>query len=776
MKTSHRALLVVLFGTLLLAVGIVTVAAAPTVPPSQDPLVRMPGTQPNQVNLTPAATCLTCHAGYDQAVEPGFNWQGSMMAQAARDPLFWPAFAVAAQDSIWAIGSPNATDLCLRCHMPKGWLEGRSDTANASAMTGGDYDGVQCGFCHHMWDPHFEDTYAGTREGNDWQGYWDEAGNTGPGTDPGTLAQAWAATARDSDIDATAAIRFMNGQPFFGPTNRPVSAAYSEASSGQYFVSPSGYHRGPFADAAMFHGIEYSRFHKSKYFCASCHDVSNPVLANLGADPAQPLPTETQAASAYFPVERTFSEFMLSAYGQQGGAAGIGPFAPDVFETSRPGNVIATCQDCHMPDQPGRAAAFPEALLRTGDPATSESTEHPQSAQPVHDLTGGNVWVPTLLASTVPGSPNYDPDNAALLGQGASVLTLDLGYGLGLDPQALLAGAQRAQHQLEIAATIEDVSFDPASGSLSFRVQNQTGHKLISGYPEGRRMFLGIQVYGPDTNLIYTINPYDAAMGTLKGLSAAGSPPLGPGEAHLDELVYEAFMGSSLTGEQKTQHFVLGDQRWKDNRIPPLGFDITNAAARHSEPVWQGVIDPGYFSAAEYAGGYDAITVTLPITAAIVDISLYYQTTSREYVDFLRREINAEPPLTLPDPDPNTPGNQAYIAQSDPFFSQLAAWGDTIWQLWLHNKDLPGAAPVLMTRAEAVVAPFCHPADVHPNANPGNPEACDGDVDVADVQRVAGCWQQDFSLACPAGLDVDDSGAIDLLDVTFVAENWGWRR
>ena len=773
MTSSPRFLFIVLCGLIGLALGAAGAAAEPAVPPSQDPLLRMPGTQPNQVTLLPADTCLSCHADYDHAVEPGFNWQGSMMAQAARDPLFWPAFAVAAQDSIWAIGSPNATDLCLRCHMPKGWLEGRSDVANGSAMTGADYDGVQCGFCHHMWDPHFEDTHDGTREGADWAGYWDEAGNSGPGS--GTLAQVWADNARLSDIDATAVIRFMNGQPFFGPDNRPASPGYSEASAGQYFVSPSGFHRGPFADAAMFHGIEYSRFHKSKYFCASCHDVSNPVLANLGANPSQPLPTETQPASSYFPVERTFSEFMLSAYGQQGGAAGIGPFAPDVFATSRPGNAIATCQDCHMPDRPGRGAAFPEALLRTGDPATSESEEHPYSAQPVHDLTGGNVWVPTLLASTVPGSPNYDATNAALLGQGAAVLTLDLGYGLGLNPAALLAAAQRAQHQLEIAAAIEDVSFDPANGSLSFRVQNQTGHKLISGYPEGRRMFVGIKVYGPDTALIHEINPYDVAVGTLKGLGAAGSPSLGPNEAYVDALVYEAFMGSSLTGETKTQHFVLGDRRWKDNRIPPLGFDIANAAARHAEPVWQGVIDPDYFSAAEYDGGYDAIAVTIPITAAIVDISLYYQTTSREYVEFLRREINGELPHTLPDPDPNTPQNEAYIAQSDPFFSALAAWGDTIWQLWLHNKDLPGAAPVLMTRAQSVLAPFCHPADVHPNAQPGNPEACDGDVDVADVQRVAGCWLQPIGPACPARLDVNGSGAIDLLDLIFVADNWGWQ-
>jgi len=45
---------------------------------------------------------------------------------------------------------------------------------------------------------------------------------------------------------------------------------------------------------------------------------------------------------------------------------------------------------------------------------------------------------------------------------------------------------------------------------------------------------------------------------------------------------------------------------------------------------------------------------------------------------------------------------------------------------------------------------------------------------VADVQRVAGCWGQDVGPTCPARLDFDDSGAIDLADVIFVAEHWGW--
>ena len=93
-----------------------------------------------------------------------------------------------------------------------------------------------------------------------------------------------------------------------------------------------------------------------------------------------------------------------------------------------------------------------------------------------------------------------------------------------------------------------------------------------------------------------------------------------------------------------------------------------------------------------------------------------------------------------PDPNPGTPTiNEAYIVQTDPFFTKLKAWGDTLWQLWLHNKDLPGAAPVVMTQAVYQVAPSCNYADVQPNADHSNPALCDQDVDIADIQRIAGC-------------------------------------
>mgnify|MGYP000122615720 CR=1 FL=1 len=85
---------------------------------------------------------------------------------------------------------------------------------------------------------------------------------------------------------------------------------------------------------------------------------------------------------------------------------------------------------------------------------------------------------------------------------------------------------------------------DPATGALSFQVQNNSGHKLISGFPEGRRMFVTVTVFD-DGNVVHTVNPYDATASTLKGLSSPSSPPLGPGEVHDDALVYEVKLGSS---------------------------------------------------------------------------------------------------------------------------------------------------------------------------------------------------------------------------------------
>jgi hypothetical protein len=724
-----------------------------------DPLVRMPGTQPSQgVNLEAPNRCLNCHAGYDQPVEPGFNWKGSMMAQAARDPIFYACFTVAVQDSIWALGNANAGDLCERCHFPEGWLGGRSEPPNASAMTSSDFDGLHCDVCHSLYDPFFETTYNGTREGNDWIGYWDEAG---------TLSGTEATKTYQEDRTLSGSIKMFNGTNFYSKFFVPNYSTYTENASGQYFSSGNGQKRASFADAKAKHQQLYSRYHKSKYYCSTCHDVSNPALANLGLSglPDQSggtnLITEQYSACRYFHVERTFSEFRLSTYAQQGGAA----TNPEFALLSGGITWAAKCQDCHMRDVVGYACNKAGTPLRpTG------STEHPHSGLPLHDMTGGNAWISYILGTLDPAGPAYDPVNVQILNKGPAVLTLDLTAGETPtnNGAALIAGSNRAKDQLDIAATIKDFNYVPSTGTLSFKIQNNTPHKLISGFPEGRRMFINIKVF-KNGCLKYEANPYDYTVGTLKGLeNSQSSPALAPAEHYVDELVYEVHPKSDLTGENETFHFVLATGRYKDNRIPPKGFDVNSAPLRLSEPVWHGLSDPNYFTPQEYAGGYDDVNLSVPANADYVKVTLYYQGTSREYIEFLRDEINADS-NTLSSPTPSGQPN-AYIVQTDLFFSKLKAWGNTIWDLWYHNHGLDGSGvavdcivPYQMTQVTWGVPSEPCPADFGGECG----------VDFTDFAIFASYWLNDCSVTpCgPANLD-NSNNAIDLSDLQIFTEYW----
>ena len=275
-------------------------------------------------------------------------------------------------------------------------------------------------------------------------------------------------------------------------------------------------------------------------------------------------------------------------------------------------------------------------------------------------------------------------------------------------------------------------------------------------------MFINIKAYA-DSNLVYEANPYDYdSLGTLKGLGYEPNSPLGDNEKYIDELVYEVHPKSDLTGENETFHFVLATGRYKDNRIPPKGFDIANAAERKSEPVWHGVIDPNYFTAAEYTGGYDDVNIVIPKWAMDVKVSLYYQGTSREYVQFLRDEINGTS-NTLGDPN-------AYIIQdtNETFFDQLRAWGDTIWQLWYHNHGLDGSGvsvdcivPFEMTQANVQVD-FTIPGDIDG----------DNDVDANDLGHLVNRWLQPPGVPSADIAPQTPDGIINFRDFALLAEHW----
>jgi len=781
-RIKHRigALLVLTF---VLLMAVYSAYSWTPIPVQDDHNLFMPGSQPGEVGTfeTPDK-CDNCHGGYDVTVEPAHNWRGSMMAQAARDPLWLACLAVADQDSIWAVGNPNAGDICIRCHSPTGWLEGRSDPTNTAALRTSDFDGVQCDFCHTMIDPFTQlnqtdvppetssslvlssTNYAETKP----QGVplyvlpflflvplilasrnsaikskkyskrvWALIAITlllSGAVMPIVIFSQGQSMAEETylrDLEVLSTLLLFDGTPFLNSnTNLPTYYGdgslpnYVENAAGQYFVDPGNAKRGPFLDAAAKHQMLYSRYHKSKRFCSACHDVSNPVLASvvLGVD----IP-ESQAAASYFHVERTTSEFLSSSYGTGGAETNI-PLVP----------WAAKCQDCHMRDVTG------EGCNKAGTPTRTDL--------PLHDLTGGNQWMLMILATADPAGPVYDVYNYDILSglkyEGAQIDVSGLaGYG-----QALLDGRERAIQQLQMAANLDVV--DENLDSVTIRVTNNGGHKLISGFPEGRRMFLNVKFYDAEGVLIGEVNPYAPLVTTQ---DANGNDVYVSGgdltKTH-EMLVWEAEMSSvDLTGESKTFHFALATDRYKDNRIPPKGFDTTEINARLVQPRWEGQDAPDYFTPEEYAGGYDDVTIAKPSGTIYWNATLYYQTTSKEYVEFLRDEVNGNA-TTLSSPTPSGEP-EAYIIQTDPFFANLKGWGNALWDLWLHNG---GAEPVEMVTIESLLG------DVNG----------DGFVDASDLSDMSNAYgsdplQPNWNPAC----DLDGDNKIAVLDLFNLGKNYG---
>ncbi len=603
----------------------------------------LPGTQPLQPLFTPimqSFDCILCHGGFDRTrppipldVEPYRNWAGSMMGQATRDPVFWAALTVANQDA----GSGG--DLCLRCHTPGGWLDGRSTPTDGSALIHhftADFDGVTCHACHRMVDP-----------------------LGGAGSPPEDVAV----------LDELETLLFGLG------LDLP-----SEPGSGNYIMDPMDRRRGPFDLTALPppHFWLESPFHQESALCGTCHDVSNPLYVRqldgtyIGLNDLD-SPHPTMDKFDMFPVERTYSEWASSQF-----AAG-GVQMNGRFGGAHPTGIMETCQDCHMPDQ----GTFP------GCRVPGYEAGHP--GMPAHFFNGANNWV---LKAVDDLYTDGDPIPPAL---GDPVFE-DESTGLTMDN--IDDSIARAEQMLRDAS---DLELSVVGSDLKVRVINMCGHKLPTGYSAGRRMWLNVMFLDANDQLVLEHGAYDSGTGVL----TTG-----------DTKVYEAVFGLDAAAAAKTGlpagpsfHFILNNTVIFDNRIPPIGF--TNAAfeAVQAAPV-------GYV----YADGqnYDDTLFAVPVGAAKAVVTLYFQLTSKEYIDFLR--------------DENVTDDRGEIAHA---------------QWVLHGKS-----PAV--DMDTAVFVFC-PADI----------TGDGVVNVLDLIDLLLCFGQPAVAGCEAE-DVNGDGSVNVLDLIDV--------
>jgi hypothetical protein len=179
---------------------------------------------------------------------------------------------------------------------------------------------------------------------------------------------------------------------------------------------------------------------------------------------------------------------------------------------------------------------------------------------------------------------------------------------------------QSAANMLRKAATLT-VTLEGDSGkkTATVRVTNHSGHKLPTGYPEGRQMWIHLQAFDEDNNLVYESGAYDFQNGVLD---------------RSDAKVYEVKQG--ITPELaetlpqdagESFHFVLNNTTIKDNRIPPKGYSQTLYDKPGLRPVGADYLDGQY---------WDETSYDLPDRTVRVSVKLYYQTSSKEYIDFLK--------------------------------------------------------------------------------------------------------------------------------------------
>jgi MYXO-CTERM domain-containing protein len=469
-------------------------------------------TQPGELDnpLVTPATCQNCHSfgniaphRDDPYYAPFFGWQGSLMANAARDPVFWAGVAIADQDH------PGETIECIRCHAPRAFLDGRGDAVAIDELLPDDLaGGVECELCHRATED---------------------------------LATA-AGNARYQLDDVAVA----------GTVARRGPWTY-ESNVGD---PPHPWVQDPYTGSSR--------------MCGTCHDVTTP---------RERVDDDGTALGMLFNEQRTYSEWLGSAY-------------------AVPGDDFRSCQDCHMPAVDQMPGCF--------DNANAGLTHDTGGRR--HDLVGANRFMHEILRG--------------IYGDGGTGEVVDFFY-----DNAIAAVDQL----LPTAATLEvvgprSVDLGAGLGALAVTVTNNTGHKLPSGYSEGRVMWIEV-IARYDEEVVWSSGTWTQGQGIEQ------------------DVRLRTYRGVAEDLADGAQFHLLRNNHWlEDTRIPPRGLTpsietdpVGDRYTLQGDGTWPNFDEVEY----DFDGRSDVVDATPADPdddVLVVDVRLLYLINTPEYVQFLADE------------------------------------------------------------------------------------------------------------------------------------------
>jgi hypothetical protein len=523
LRRRSLILFILLAGAALSGVGIASILSLP-VPATIEEDFFLSGTQVFDIDkhiIQHSGFCALCHAEQEpddpyKETYPHFGWESSKMAHAGRNPLFMAKMTLANQLV------DNAGYFCMRCHIPHTFITGNALDPWGDTLDHFDMDGVSCHFCHTMVDPIYK-----------------------PGVSP----------PEDKSILAS------------------LDAVPEHYGNSMFVIDPTGTQRGS-RGAITSHDSIFSPFHASASHCGTCHDVGNPVVSKQpdGTYWFNPLgePVPDEDLWTQYPLERTYTEWKLSEYAATGVDMG-GRFGG----SGHPTGIMHSCQDCHMPREPGFSTPWGEWHA---DVAT-------------HTFAGSNVWGMEMIGLYWEGDP-------------------------AVNPEIVQRGIDNALSQLQRAVTLEATQ---EGAALNVKIINEAGHKLPTGHIEGRRVFSTVKFFDKHDQLVLEYGGYDYDQALLDA-STTVVYEMQPGISEAASKVLGLPPGPSMAS-------VVADVILKDTRIPPRGFN-NEAYAAAGAPVVGYTYEDGQH--------WDEPCFAVPPGAVRAEVTVNYQMMTRAYIESLR--------------------------------------------------------------------------------------------------------------------------------------------